>query len=108
MSAMGAPRNAVPGAAPRALGLLFAGCSAPPPAHQINVGPRLEERIGGGFDAVHSRDRIEDDVLLLAGVVRDDLAQTELAECALRTILGPAQGGIVNDVADLCQLYSDT
>ena len=69
------------------------GRSAPPPAHQIDVGSRLEERIGRGFDAVHSQDWIENDVLLLAGFVRDDLAQTDFAERALRTFLGPGSRG---------------
>ncbi len=84
--------------------MLF-GRSAPPAAHQINIGAWLEERIGRGFDAIHSRDRIEDDVLLLAGVVRRDFLQTDFAERELRTLLGPADRGIVNDVAVLGQLY---
>ena len=75
------------------------GCSAPPPAHRIDIGSRLEERIGRGFDAVHSRDRIKDDALLLAGVVRDDLPQTDFAKRALRTLFGPADCGIINRVA---------
>ena len=76
--------------------LVLSGRSAPPPAHQIDVGSRLEEGIGRGFDAVHSRDRIEDDVLLLAGVVRRDLPQADFAERELRALLGPADRGIVN------------
>jgi hypothetical protein len=86
--------------------MLF-GRSAPPAAHQINIGAWLEERIGRGFDAIHPRDRIEDDVLLRAGVVRRDFPQTEFAERELRTVRGPADGGIVNDVAILGQLYDD-
>ena len=46
--------------------------AVPPSGHQIDVGPRLEERIGRRFDFVYSRDRIEDDVLLLAGFVYGD------------------------------------
>ena len=83
------------------LGLLPSGCSAPPPAHQIDVGSRLEERIGRGFDAVHARDWIEDGVLLFAGVVRGDFLQIDFAKRALRTFLGPANGGIVNRVTFL-------
>jgi hypothetical protein len=94
--------------APRALGLLPAGCSAPPPAHQIDIGSRLEERIGRGLDAIHARDRIEDDALLLAGVIRDNLPQTDFAKRALRTLLGPANRRVVNRVAVLGQLHDYT
>ena len=85
-----------------------AGCSAPPAAHQIDVGARLKERIGRSFDAVDSRDRIKDNVLLLAGVVRGDLPQADFAERALRTLLRPADGGIVSSVAILGQLHGYT
>ena len=57
------------------------GRSPAPAGHQIDVGARLEERIGGGFDAVHPRDRVENDVLLLASVIRRDFLQTDVAEC---------------------------
>jgi hypothetical protein len=69
------------------------------------IGSRLEQGIGRGLDAVHPWDGIEDNVLLFAGVVRRDLVQTDCAERQLRTILGPADGGIVNDVNILGQLY---
>ena len=85
--------------------LVPSGRPAPSAAHQIDIRSRLEERIGRGFDAIHSRDRIEDDVLLLDSVVRNDLLQTDLAERELRTLLGPANCGIVNGVAVLGQLY---
>src|SRR5215472_468282 len=85
--------------------LVLSGRSAPPPAHQIDVGARLEERIGRGFDAVHARDRIEDDVLLLAGVVRRDLPQADFPKRELPSLLGPADGGVVNRVAVLGQLH---
>ena len=49
-------------------GLVLSGRSAPPAGHQIDIGSRLEERVGRGFDAVHARDRIEYDLSLLAGV----------------------------------------
>src|SRR5271155_2239228 len=88
-----------PGALP------LSGRSASPPGHQINVGSRLEERIGRGFDAIHSGDGIEDNVLLLPGVVRSDFVQTDLAECALGTLLGPADRGIIDSVTVLGQLY---
>ena len=84
---------------------MLSGRSAPPPAHEINIGARLEERIGRGFDALHAGDRIEDDVLLLAGVVRRDFPQADFAERELGTLLGPADRGIVSDVAVLGQLY---
>src|SRR5215471_19067342 len=85
--------------------LVLSGRSAPPPAHQIDVGARLEEGIGRGFDAVHAWDRIKDDVLLLAGVVRGDFRQTDFAERALRTFFRPADRGIVDRVAVLGQLH---
>jgi hypothetical protein len=78
---------------------LRSGRSAPPPRHEIDIGSRLEERIGRGIDAIHAWDRIEDNVLLLAGVVRSDLVQSDFAERELRTLLGPADRGIVGDVA---------
>lgn len=84
---------------------MLSGRSAPSPAHQIDVGSRLEERIGRGFDAVHSRDRIKDDVLLRAGVVRSDFLQADFAERELRTVLGRANRGIINGVAVLGQLH---
>src|SRR5690242_15493538 len=68
--------------------LVLSGRSAPPPGHQIDIGSRLEERIGRGFDAVHPRDGIEDDALLLAGVVVSDFVQADFAERELRTLLG--------------------
>ena len=85
--------------------MLFSGCSAPPSAHQIDIGSPLEERISRGFDTVHPRDRIEDDVLLLACVIRGDFLQADFAERALRTLLGLAGRGFVNCVAALGQLY---
>src|ERR1700674_1831507 len=72
------------------MSLLHTRCSAPSAGHQIDIRPRLEERIGRGIDAVHSRDGIKDDVLLLAGVVRSNLRQTDLAERELRSSLWPA------------------
>ena len=69
------------------------------------IGSRLEERIARGFDAVHSRDRIEDDVLLLAHIVRSDFQQIDFAEGGLRTLLGPADRGVVNSVTMPGQLY---
>jgi hypothetical protein len=44
-------------------------------------------------------------VLLLPGVARGDYLQTDFAECELRTPLGPADRGIVDDVTVLGQLY---
>src|SRR6267143_6126898 len=81
------------------------GGSAPPPGHQIDIGSRLKERIGRGFDAIHPRNRVEDDVLLFAGIVRSDFPQTDFAERELRTVLGPADRGIVNGAAVPRQLY---
>ncbi len=74
------------------------------PGHEIDIRPRLKERIGRGLDAIHSRDGIEDDVLPLACVVRSNLLQTDFAERELWTILRPADSGIVNGVAVLSQL----
>lgn len=85
--------------------LLLSHASAPSSGQQIDVGPRLKQRITGGLDAVHPRDRIEDDVLLLACVIRGDFLQADFAERALCTLLGPAGRGIVNCVAVLGQLY---
>src|SRR5215510_8024762 len=106
MNAIGGPGNlrcASPG-----LGLLPARPSAPPSAHQIDVGSRLEERVGRGFDSVHAWDRIKDDALLLAGVVRGDFLQANFAERALRTFLGPPHRGIVNCVVVIRQLHDYT
>src|SRR6266446_3418421 len=85
--------------------LVLSGCPAPPPAHQIDIGSRLEQGIGGGFDAIHPWDPIKDDVLLLAGVVRRDPVQVDFAERELRPLLGPADRGVVSGVAFLGQLY---
>jgi hypothetical protein len=84
------------------------GQSASPPAHQMHIGSWLEERIDQGFDAAHSRDRFEGDVLLLAGVIRSDLRQTVFTERELRAFLGPADRGIVDDVTILGQLHDYT
>src|SRR5207248_7451051 len=86
-------------------GLVLSGRSAPPAGHQIDIGSRLEERVGRGFDAVHARDRIEYDLSLLAGVVRRDFLQIDLAERELRAVLGPADGGIVDGVTFIGQLH---
>jgi len=82
--------------------------SAPSPGHEIDIRPRLKERIGRGLDAIHSRDGIKDDLLLFPGVVRSNLLQIDFAERELRTILRPADSGIFNGVAVPRQLYFDT
>jgi hypothetical protein len=54
--------------------------SASSAGQEVDVGAGFEERIGGGFDAVDSWDGIEDDALLLGGVVGSDCGQADLAE----------------------------
>ena len=68
---------------------------APSPAHHVDIGARLEERIGRGFDAIDPWGRIKDDVSLLRGVVRSDFRQTDFVEGELTARLGPADRGIV-------------
>src|SRR5713101_2051890 len=82
--------------------------SAPSPGHQIDIRPRLKERIGRGIDTVDPRNGIKNDALLLRGVVRSDCAQIYFAEGELRAILGPAKSGIISGVAVPSQLYNYT
>ena len=82
-------------------GGLFPGFPAPPAGHQINVSARIEQRIGRGLDTFNARNRIEDDSLLFAGIVRDNGCQRDLSERDQLTAFRPADGRIVRDVAIL-------
>src|SRR5205823_12754278 len=84
--------------------LPLAGGPAAPSGHQVNICPRLEQRICRGLNAIHPRDRIENDLLLLPGIVRGDLGQADVAERELSTVLGPADGRVIEGVAALGQL----
>src|SRR5215813_10227586 len=75
----------------------FSGFPAPSARHQINVRPRLEERISRGLDAFDARYGIENDLLLLCRIVRGDGSQTDLSECDQLTALRPADGRIIRD-----------
>src|SRR5437667_4417771 len=85
--------------------LVLPGRSAPSPAHQIDIRPRLKERIGRGIDTIHPRNGIKNDALLLRGIIRSDCVQTDFAERQLKTILGPADSGVVGGVVVPSQLY---
>ena len=75
-------------------GFLLRG-PAPASAQQVNRSSQLEQRIGGGLDAVHPRDRVEDDVLLLGERVRQNLRQLHGAQLHLFARLRPVHGGVV-------------
>ena len=85
----------------------FSGFSAPSARHQIDVRPRLEQRVGRGLDALDARNGVENDPLLLGGVVWGNGCQTDLSELYQLAALRPADGRIIRDVAILCQLYED-
>src|SRR6266436_9882307 len=67
-------------AAPAPALLLRARGSAPTTAHQVDIRARLKQGIGGRFDAIHPGNRIKDNVLLLAGIVRRHCREGQLAE----------------------------
>jgi hypothetical protein len=61
----------------------------------------------GCFNTVHPRNGVEDDVLLLAGIVRWDLRQADLAERDPLAGVWPTHCCIVHDIAVLAQLDLD-
>src|SRR4030095_3546563 len=85
----------------------FSGFSAPSARHQIDVRPWIEQRVGRGLDPLDARNGVENNPLLLGGIVRGNGCQTDLSERYQLTALRPADGRIIRDVAILCQLYLD-
>ena len=69
----------------------FSGFSAPSARHQIDVRPRLEQRVGRGRDALDARNGIENDPLLLVGIVRGNGCQTDFSERYQLAALRPAE-----------------
>ena len=65
---------------------------------EIDRSADLEERIGGGLDALHTRNRIEDDILLLLVVVFHETGQRERPEVNATTIFWPVHGDVINDI----------
>src|ERR1700744_3963311 len=53
---------------------------AAPAAHQVDGGAQLEQRVGGGLDAIEAGDGVEDDLLLLGRIVGHDGVEGEGAE----------------------------
>src|SRR6516165_12132940 len=80
----------------------FPGFSAPSARHQIDVRPRLEQRIGRSLDAPDARNGVENDLLLLGGIVRGNGCQNDLSKRYQLTALRPADPRIIRDVAILC------
>src|SRR5215471_6732189 len=85
----------------------FSGFSAPSARHQIDIRPRLEQRVSRSLDAVDARNGVENDLLLLVGIVRGNGCQNDFSKRYQLTALRPADGRIIRDVALLCQLNED-
>src|SRR5262249_50588499 len=85
----------------------FPSFSAPSARHQIDVRPRLEQRVGRSLDALDAWNGIENDLLLLVGIVRGNSCQNDLSKRYQLTALRPADGRIIRHVALLCQLNKD-
>jgi hypothetical protein len=69
------PSGSVPGVL-----LLLLGDSAASAGQQVDVRAGLEEGIGRGLDSVDSGYGVEDDSLLLGGVVGRDCRQSDFAQ----------------------------
>ena len=76
-----------------------AGLTAAAAAQEIDGGAEvLEQRVGGGLDAVYAGDRIEDDLLLLLLVAGGLGGEGDDAEVEQAAGLGQLDGGVVHDV----------
>ncbi len=62
-----------------AAGIRSVRTPAPPAAQQVDGGAEFKERVSRSLDALHARDRIEDDVLLLRRGVGYHLVQLNSA-----------------------------
>jgi hypothetical protein len=80
---------------------------AAPSAEQVQIGARIEQRIGGGFNSIHARDGIEDDAALLRVAVSYQRVQGNVPELDLAAAFRPTSGGVVNRVSGLGQLHQD-
>jgi hypothetical protein len=74
------------------------GQSATAAADEVGGCANLEQRVIGGFDALHARDGIKDDMLLLLIVISDNFGKRQGANMDTGTILGPVDGDIVDHI----------
>src|SRR5258708_4935841 len=82
----------VPSIVSNALWLRSSRLATLPSAQQINGGAQFEQRVVGGFNAVHARNRVEDDLFLLHFVVRHLRVENYSAETDQRPLLRPVNG----------------
>jgi hypothetical protein len=78
---------------------LYAGCAAPAAANEIERGSGIQERVTRRLDAIHSWNRVENDLALGDVSFRNQAIQFDRAEFLERTLVGPVDGGIVNDIS---------
>src|SRR6266478_7871939 len=78
---------------------LYGGCAAAVSAREVDRGSGIWERVAGWLDAIHSGNRVENHLAL--GVVSfwNQAVQFDRAEFHERTLVGPMDGGIVNDIS---------
>lgn len=74
---------------------------------QIDRGAQLKERIIRWPDAVHARDRVEDDLLLFRQVILDRRRKNDLAELDQASILRPMDRGVVYHIVVVRHLYEN-
>src|SRR5262249_6830152 len=89
------------------LGSLFVRSPATASAEKIQIGAGLKQGIGGGFNSIYARDRIEDNAALLSVAVSHNRAQGDFTKLDLRTAFRPLDGGVVNCVSAFGQLHHD-
>lgn len=67
----------------------------------------LSGRVGRGFNSIHARDGVEDNVTFLGLAVSYKFIEEHITELNLTPGFRPAHGGIVSNVAIFCQLHHD-
>src|SRR5271170_7364987 len=79
--------------------LFLGGCAAAASTDEIDGRTKFEQRVLRWRDAVETGNGIEDDGLLLVGVIRDGLGESDRAQIEHGSVFGPVDGRIVDDVS---------
>jgi hypothetical protein len=79
-------------------------CPAAASAEQVYGGSRFKQRIAGWLNAIHARNGVENDLMLLGIVLGSKRIERYRAEPQQRSILGPLDGGIIDCITFLGKL----
>src|SRR5271154_6438949 len=76
-------------------------------ASEIERSSRIQQRIARGFDAIYSRNRIENNLALGGFFVRNQGVQLDDAKFHERVLVFPMDGGIVDNLSLRSHLYQN-